>query len=79
MMFAIQYYRMFVRAIDDCMTSNKASARLFDTAEEAETWLTTVWLPDCQVSLPINREPIYIVEVETKPIIHKVLKTVKQF
>ncbi len=76
-MFAIQYYKMYVRQSDELMSSDKATAKLFTTAEEAEDWLTNHWLPNTKVNLPADREPIHIVEVVTKQVVHKVLKTVK--
>jgi hypothetical protein len=78
-MFAVQYYKMYVKQSDETMSSDKSTAKLFNTAKEAEDWVTNHWIPNTKVSLPPNREPINIIEVETKPVIHKVLGTIKSF
>jgi hypothetical protein len=64
---------MFVRN-DGLMTDTKASARLFETFDEAKRYILEEWLSDGGVHFPENREAIEIVRVETKQVMHKVLE-----
>lgn len=77
-MYAIEYYGMFVRAKDGLMTDVKPSAKLFETADEAAEYVKT-WLKDTEVSLPKDRKPVNIVEVDTKVVLQKVRQVVRSF
>ncbi len=74
-MYALRYYRMFVRN-DGLMTDNKASIKLFDTVDEAETYIA-VWRLESGVNQPDPSVPVEIVEVETKIVCQKIGKTIK--
>jgi len=78
MMFAIQYYRSYVKN-DGLMTSHKESARLFDTEKDAQDYLIHEWLKAWGDKLPATREPVFIVEVETKQVLRKVKQIVGSF
>jgi hypothetical protein len=72
-MFAIRYYGMLVRN-DGLMTDNKAAAKLFDAAKDAEDYIVD-WKVNSGVEIT-GKEPIEIVEVQTKVVVQKVLKVV---
>jgi hypothetical protein len=66
---------MFIRKSDGCCTDNKAAAILFDTVEEARTYVK-----DWRVTSTVSGKStmaISIVEVETKLVINKVGKEVE--
>jgi hypothetical protein len=69
---------MFIRASDSLFTDNKASAMLFDTGIEAEAFVEQ-WYKDFPGGNNGRTEdgqviPLFLVEVETKPVIQKVGK-----
>lgn len=68
---------MFVRA-DGLFTDNKASAKLFDSGIEAEAYVEQWYkdFPGANNGLTEDGQviPLFLVEVETKPIIQKVGK-----
>ncbi len=72
-MFAIRYYDMLVRN-DGLMTDNKAAARLFDTAKDAEDYIP-IWKATSGVQIT-GKAPVEIVEVQTKVVAQKILKVV---
>lgn len=73
-MYALRYYRMFVRN-DGFMTDNKAAMKLFDTVEEAETYVVG-WRAGSGVRQSDPTVPVEIVEVETKIVCQKIGKVV---
>ncbi len=73
-MFAIKYFTLFVRK-DGLMTDNKAAMKLFDTVEEAETYIDQ-WRVGSGVQM-VPTQPIEIVGVETKIVCQKIGKVVK--
>ena len=59
---------------DNYFTDNKASAKLFDTEDQAIDYYKNVLLPTW--TDPISQgHLIFAVEVEVKPVVHKVTKT----
>lgn len=61
---------------DGLFTDNKASARLFETAEEAETY-AIAWLADGDQTSDGQQIPLFLVEVEVKPVLHRMMGVVK--
>lgn len=64
---------MMIR-MDNLFTDNKASAKLFDTADEAIDHYKNVLLPTWKDPIS-SGHLIFVVEVEVKPVVHKVTKT----
>jgi hydrogenase maturation factor len=76
-MFALQLAppsKMYIRALDGLMTSNKSSAKLFDSVQQAENYYNN-WLTITEVQ---GTEHFNIVEVEVKKVITKQIKVVKE-
>ena len=71
-MYAIKFHGMYVRALDGGMTDNKQSVKLFDTIEMATEYAET-WAQTSQVHG--NKKSASIVEVETKLVMKKELKS----
>lgn len=71
---------MFVRS-DGHFTSNKASAVLFDNAIEAELfveqWYTN--MPDAALDADGQLIPLFLVEVQVKPVIKSIGQVVRSF
>jgi molybdopterin-biosynthesis enzyme MoeA-like protein len=65
---------MMVRA-DGWWTDKKESAKLFGTPQEAEDFHTNFCLPLWHNN-PSATQPVYIVEVETKPVADKISKII---
>ena len=64
---------MMIRATDNLFTDNKAAAKLFDTSDDARDHYLNVLLPSW--TDPVSQgHMIFIVEVEVKPVVHKVTK-----
>ena len=74
-MYAIQYYRSFLMA-NGKLTDNKASAKLYDTIEDAE--VDTLAVANTP-GMPTERETIKIVSVTTRPVLKDVKEIVKEF
>lgn len=80
-MYAIRYFGMFVRK-DGLMSNSKSSALLFDTVEEAQTYVTTwrttsgVHIMHAVGELPIPGQEIEIVEAKVKIIMQSAGKVV---
>ncbi len=70
-----QYGKSYIRDIDGLFTSNKQSAKLFNTIQEAEDYYY-IWLNTTGVDKP-NELKLAIVEVETKPVITRYVGEVK--
>lgn len=58
---------------DNLFTDNKAAAKLFDTSDEARDHYLNVLLPSWTDRVSRDHM-IFIVEVEVKPVVHKVTK-----
>jgi len=69
---------MFVRASDGLFTDNKAAAMLFDNGIEAEAYVEQWYkdFPGANKGLTEDGQviPLFLVEVETKPVVQKVGK-----
>ena len=74
-MYAIQYYRSFLMT-NGKLTDNKASAKLYDTIEDAEVDALAVANTP---GMPTERETIKIVSVTTRPVLKDVKEIVKEF
>ena len=73
----------FVRASDGLFTDNKAAAMLFDNGIEAEVFVEK-WYKDFPGANNGRTEdgqviPLFLVEVEVKPVVQKVGKSVRRF
>ena len=74
-MYVIQYYRSFLMA-DGKLTSNRASAKLYETIEDAEVDAVAVANTP---GMPTDRETIKIVSITTRPVLKDVKEIVKEF
>ena len=74
-MYAIQYYRSFLMS-DGKLTSNRASAKLYETIEDAEVDAVAVANTP---GMPTDRETIKIVSITTRPVLKDVKEIVKEF
>lgn len=72
---------MFIRASDGLFTDNKAAAKLFDNGIEAEAFVEQ-WYKDANgggYTEDGQVVPLFLVEVQVKPVVEKILGTVRRF
>lgn len=68
----------FVRA-DGHLTENKGAAQLFDNGNEAELFVEKWYANDGGYTFDGQPLPLFLVEVQTKPVVQKVLGCIKTF